>query len=503
MAFKRNRLKYVNSRIWETTDTAIFPEQESGPDSMGEKAQIGVCFSGGGTRSATCTHGQLKALDELGLIDKIGYISCVSGGAWAVVPYTYLDDHWDDSHFFGPVIEPEKLSLDALNAVNERNYLYTVTHAGIADEMLKQWAKLATDETFSRVIGDVFLDRFGLNSKKKFFAYTENHLNDILTRNKNMTADDFYTVRKGRPFTIASGAILRPGAKDYLFEMTPWYTGVHKFYEKGGSRNRDVGGGYIESFAVDSDSPDSVDEQVANVRLGSRRHRFTLSDVIGTTGAAPSEVLNNIGLKFVGFPEFKHWPVKDAVNAKAKEYEIGDGGNIENLGILPLLKRGVERIVVFVNTRAPLSLNNTDKINKSVTELFEKNHVNQVFDPISLLRLKTGLLERLREGKATIHSDNYTIVKNEHHGISGGNQVKILWVYNQNYKNWEERLPSEVSNKIGIGKKLSNFPHFATFEENFPKVIDLHPVQANLLSHMSCSVVMDNADMFSEIIDNA
>jgi hypothetical protein len=70
---------------------------------------------------------------------------------------------------------------------------------------------------------------------------------------------------------------------------------------------------------------------------------------------------------------------------------------------------------------------------------------------------------------------------------------------NHNYKYWQEKLPGDILQKLGKGK-LSNFPHFATFLENHPKFIDLEPIQANLLSHMSCSVVRDNIDIFSKII---
>jgi len=505
MPSRKERLKYVNTRIWKTDRLTSYPEQDnSHQDSIGAKAKFGVCFSGGGTRSAICTHGQLKALDDIGVLDKVGYLSCVSGGAWAAVPYTYLDQHWSDSNFFGSIVEPEKLTLEKLSEISDKNYLHSVTHASVMDDALEHWAKLAGDETFSRVIGDTFLEHFGLNSRDKFFAYTENHIKDILSRNEKMEESDFYTVRPGRPFLIASGALLRFGAKDYLFEMTPWYSGIQKLYESSRGRKKYIGGGFIESFAIDSDSPDSVTDNMATVRVGSMRHRFTLSDMLGTTGAAPSEVLNNIGLKFIGFPEFKHWPINNIGDVKAKEYEFGDGGNIENLGILPLLKRGVEKIIVFVNTKKPLSSKNPNEINAAVRALFEPGNVNHVFSKEGLAEIQNALHEKLESGEATICTNIHSVINNDHHGITGGNEVEILWVYNHNYKNWEDRLPAEVSNKIGrkMGK-LANFPHFATFMENAAKLIDMHPIQANLLSNMSCSVVRDNAEDFIKIFSDS
>jgi len=493
-----NRMKYVNTRIWETKETFTFPEQEtSHPDFVGSKGNVGICFSGGGTRSATCTHGQLKALVHTGLLDKVGYISCVSGGAWAALPFTFLDKHWEDSHFFGSILESKELTEEVLNNINKQNYLYTVTHAGILDDVLKNWLKFATDETYSRAIGKVFLDHFNLNSRKKLFANSLTHVKDILARNNKLSANDFYTVRPNRPFLITTGALLRWGTHDYIFEMTPWYSGIYTFYPKKKIYSTDIGGGYIESFACDSDSPDEITDQTAKVRIGSKKHRFTLSDILGTTGAAPSEVLHNIGLRDIGFPEFKHWSARNA--KKAKEYEIGDGGNIENLGIIPLIIRDVKRIIVFVNTKKPLSVNKPSQINEAIKELFEPGNVNHLFPKKKLKDLEKGLSNRLDEGKATIYKDSYIVHKNVHHSIKGGNTIEVLWVYNHNYLNWQKKLPKEILNKLGKGK-LSNFPHFATFLENGPKFIDLDPIQANLLSHMSCSVVRDNLETFKNFI---
>ena len=348
--FRRNRMKYVNTRFWKNDSSFVFPEQQfSHPDYIGNRRKVGVCFSGGGTRSAACTHGQLKALYYTGLLESLGYISCVSGGAWAAVPYTFLEENWGDAHFFGDVYEPEELTSDVLNVINNRNYLHTITHAGVLDDVIKNWLKLATDEVYSRAIGKIFLDHFNLNSRNKLFANSASHVNEILSRNQDLNADDFYIPHPNRPFVISSAALLRPGSYDYLFEMTPWYSGVQVYYPKKNVFSSDIGGGYFESFAFDSNTPDDVEGDTANVRIGNKKHRFTLSDVLGTTGAAPSEVLNNIGLNDIGFPEFKLWSARNGF--KAVEYEIGDGGNIENLGVLPLVKRNVEKIVAFVNTK--------------------------------------------------------------------------------------------------------------------------------------------------------
>src|SRR5690349_7181549 len=47
-----------------------------------EKALVGLAFSGGGIRSATFGLGVLEALKTLDLLDKVHYLSTVSGGGY-------------------------------------------------------------------------------------------------------------------------------------------------------------------------------------------------------------------------------------------------------------------------------------------------------------------------------------------------------------------------------------------------------------------------------------
>src|SRR5690349_9818732 len=65
--------------------TPCFPET----DALQGRPSLGIAFSGGGTRSATMSMGQLRGLQRLGILEKVTYISAVSGGSWASVPFVY------------------------------------------------------------------------------------------------------------------------------------------------------------------------------------------------------------------------------------------------------------------------------------------------------------------------------------------------------------------------------------------------------------------------------
>ena len=55
-----------------------------------DRPSFGIAFSGGGTRSAAASLGELRALHDLGWLARARHISANSGGSWAAVPYTYL-----------------------------------------------------------------------------------------------------------------------------------------------------------------------------------------------------------------------------------------------------------------------------------------------------------------------------------------------------------------------------------------------------------------------------
>lgn len=65
---------------------------------------VGVALSGGGSRAATAAMGQLRALHELGLLDRVREISAVSGGGWLSAAWTFLPQDRSDAEFFGPCV---------------------------------------------------------------------------------------------------------------------------------------------------------------------------------------------------------------------------------------------------------------------------------------------------------------------------------------------------------------------------------------------------------------
>lgn len=513
MSLFGNRTKYVFCKVWNATHNGIqFPEK-SDPDlkvdELDQRPNVGVAFSGGGTRSAAATLGQLRGLYELGLLSKIRYISCVSGGSWACVPFTYLPEEWTDETFLGQFISPQDLTADALENTDHNSFAHMIANSVILDDFLKNAARFAGDETYSRALGDTFLNEFGIDSLKRFFSLDEKSVSAILKNNGHLNSDDFYQVREGRPFLIAGSTLLRsnndpPLPQKIHFESTPLYVGAPVLHKKAGSNGLDLGGGYIEPFGFDSDEPADPpnQNQIAKVRLGTSRHRYTLSDVIGASGAAPAETLDKIGLDWLGFPEFKHWSVPAPHKSRAREYNFGDGGHLENLGIMPLLMRKVDKMVVFVNTKAKLKGGLKGEINDSIPPLFGQTpnfKLNHVFPKAKYQKLVDGLIQTKASGRTVMYADTYRVREAKHYGVDGGWDVQVLWVYNERVGDWEKELPAKIRKWIGVGS-LGNFPNYKTFFQNPPAVIDLSAKQVNLLANLSCWNVIQNKDLIKSML---
>ena len=109
----------LETRVWESSgDDFIYPEQALGAVPR-DRALTGVALSGGGNRAMVAAWGQLRGLVASGLIDKVDYISSVSGGSWAATAFTYYNDGpANDAEFLGEARPPERLSLRALDSLS-------------------------------------------------------------------------------------------------------------------------------------------------------------------------------------------------------------------------------------------------------------------------------------------------------------------------------------------------------------------------------------------------
>jgi hypothetical protein len=508
----------------------------------------GVCISGGGSRSLSAAMGELRGLAALGVLPKIGWLSTVSGGTWAGTLFNWAPAKFSDAVLLGPLeLEPGKLRWDSAGPVDDLGRLdphalgSAATRLGI-EEMLAKAIELyhrgvAVSELWPRAIGELVLAPFELgDSPQRYFSWTPGWLErQILADNRRLTSADFFLTRPDRPYLITNSTLyyppnppaslaipVRPAGGGgpanawevgFDFETTPISCGVPPAFPNAGPpspgqpSSSDIGGGWIDPFAMGSIAPSTVAAD-GSFRVPTPPNRFRLSDAAGLSSVAFAydvlDVAHQRGIHFLDdmVPETVCWPVYRAGQLPrnaARPYLFGDGGNLENQGIMALLRRNLKKIIAFVNTETQLSMSGAEVIvDSDLPPLFGLEwsgaqgkyiptapnspfRFNQVFDRTTFDDMRRQLWNRAQLGATAMAvQTGTTVLANPHFGVAGGT-TDILWIYLHPVEAWRRKLHDTV--KIAMDLEpldYSMFPNYYTIEQ-----LHLNARQVNLLAHLT------------------
>lgn len=528
-----------------TLSAGIYPFSSLERSSLA--SAIGLCLSGGGSRAAAASMGALRGLRCLGLLDEIAVLSTVSGGGWAGVPFTYLPAEISDDEFLGGVVpDPRDLTWThhagddparALDVISERALGSLCTRIGLVEFLdkaaeLAAWYHDSPHVLWCRAVGALILEPFGLGdvtvggSPASYFSSTEQWLNATILadgRNPGLTAADFHLVRKpGRPLLVTNSTLFwppgvhprrpapgSPALEFFPFEAASTQVGAPFAFRDG------LGGGWIDPFAFGGQAPPTA---LANDRvvLATPPGRFALSDIAGTSSSAfVGPLIEHFGEQHPWLedidPVYPYWPVVTAEESAAQAYYFGDGGNLENTGIMALLRRGISRIIAFVNAETPLAWDPSAQqvvVDGQLPPLFglqpkEAGRAyrayptppapvapaaapfrhDQVFESHAFFELIDRLWAARRAGGSTLCRQTGLVVRdNPRFGIQGVGPVDVLWVYNNPVTAFRDRLSDVV--KLGMDTDPLLYGQFP----NYDTILQLHltPRQVNLLAHLSC-----------------
>lgn len=520
----------LDARIWINGDSPYFPEQDT--DLVARTANTGICLSGGGTRAMCAGIGQLRALRSLGLLDRIRYISAVSGGTWVSAPFLF--GRADEATLLGPIKGPETLTLHGLGELSSDSLGHSAT-LSLRNRLWSLHGDVPDNRLWIDAVSQLMLGPQGLfnRSSPSYMAADPLTVEDIKRRNPSLGRVDFHTPRPNRPYWIGNGCIIGPQALTPLkkespvpLEFTPLYVGSPRrldvtFYSGDGKGHRaKVGGGYIEPFAFGGVAPAKAIDGFNAVPAP--HNRFGLADAIGISSSAFAGFVEQDHIVDIGgdlSPELPIWALPPDGSAP---YALGDGGIVENFGIIPLLIRGVERIVVFVNTSTRLDPKATpgedsewSGIEENIPALFgyrmqstgtalQNNHVfvRGGFQPVL-----DQLVAARKQGDGIIATSTLTTVDNDWWGVAGGQTVEVSWVYLDRTSAWERQLHAEVLDAIKQGNHahffhgpLQGFPNYATMDQNALELTELTPVQVNALADLTCWTVLHNEALFRRML---
>jgi hypothetical protein len=551
----------VEATFWEVsptywTDTTPSTTPEFDTLTAVRKVDLGIAFSGGGTRSASATVGQLRGLQQNGWLSQVRYVTAVSGGSWAAVPYTFagatpLAELLGDPRRIDPAtrqrkaLDPAEIQKVPYGLIAERIVKSGLGHVGVAEapsflpdsiggrdlvqtRHLLQMARSGIrkirkhdlpepdrqNKTYAHMIGQLFLDGIVKDWNHKQYAWTDESALDMGPAGRKF--GDVITARPAdRPFLIVGGTLVKPNGADYPrlvpVEYTPYYTGIRQQFGQ-------IGGTYISPWAYDRLTVARRSATTILVGPDATGRPFTLADVIGSSGAAPQLTLmlgDKVPERFraglrqasLAFPAFNNVAVRGTQpNPVSAELAHGDGGFTDNLGIMPLLARQVKNIIVFVNSSSEYFENEQLQSYFMPLAIRDGNgdkSMNAVVDRAKYLQVLDGFTKSTgARGGAIFCEKNWTVAKNEVYNIRGYSGLNICWVYNYMGETWLDTLPDGI--KAWLPKKdlkpmsqqqkdLSNFPYYKTFGQNKTKVIQLNALQVNLLADLGAWSVTNAA----------
>ena len=316
-------------------------------DDLDEKP-LAICASGGGFRSYACVLGQLRALHDLGVMDHIGLMSGVSGGAWGLFAHRFAPAA-EIRHRLGTPIDPAHLTLDALRAsIDETHLAHPITQFDAIRLGRQLREEVPTERLFSTVLGRQLLAPLGVSADRPILSASQQQTRDLRSRNPDLAETDILEPPTGRPPVVAGACVLteHDGAFSYdPIEITP--SAITRV-----QRGQESPVHAMETPALVGALLGELKPGIIPVTRVSRG--FSLGDLLAATGGAPGGILVQLARQF-GL-EAKNLVLHGAqwLTSHDAPFYV-DGGYVDNTGVLAALRRGAERLMVFVNTNATLA----------------------------------------------------------------------------------------------------------------------------------------------------
>lgn len=487
---------------------------------------VGLALSGGGARSASSCMGVLRALDHIGVLRHIRAISSVSGGSWFSVPFTFLPERFDERAFLGEFVEdPGELRFCEGEAPTDLRTLqpgnfgvplskFGMSLAGIIGGALSDHKEgVSPSRLWTREIGEQLLAPFDLARFEgplpaDCFAANRAMASSIAMANPDLPEP--YVVRESeampRPYLVVNGAMRVRGfeGEDVLapVHFTPYFSGV--MGTKVGTLGDDeVGGGGVSSYAFGGqwlrggrDRPELEIEAP-----------LALSDIAGISSAAYSDGLLDRGVTDMSpalIYASPRWSSPSGAHAT-----FADAGSLENTAVANLLAyEDIDSVIAVVNAPEPVRRRfGKLSFDRQVAALFGYQEFemgegfkrygepgpgpadyafNQVFSDVNgefhdLVEAFGALLDA---DEPMLVEQELELVDNPHFGVKAGRRVRVLWVYLNPCRRWNQQLHPLV--RLNLDLKFPNIPTART---------QLREHDIALLAHFSSWVLNRHRNM--------
>lgn len=401
---------------------------------------LGLALSGGGYRSAIYNYGILKGLFEIGIINKIDYLSSVSGGSWMATPFSMSNDmRW----FFDDIPTHPNLIEEGFESLLP-NPARVIQEAALSRKTVNYISNI-----FGRLLAKTFLREHGQKSRYLPMA------------DRTMIKDI------DRPFLIVNGTVNyrspeRFSVTQECFEMTKLYAGSRSI-------------GYIHSKD-----------------LMAREKPLRIRDAIAVSGAAVAFHLPALGGEVAGLGlsrEVVNYAkeVKSKANISETDHlDLSDGGHYNNLGIESLINRGCGYIIVVdaEHDKEEKDDTSSNQDYHGLRTLLKRHHIKTA--------LGEGVISELNKVNKPLHI------------IDGPEGIPdILYIKLKSYDKYDEFAQNKPYNKPNFMRNLFNKGSFA-FDPQFSTAkLDYDFSEHRNLSELGCFVVKDHEDDIKAFVERS
>lgn len=546
-------------KAWQAA--ADFPEPsdfpEAGDENVNARPNTAIVITGGGSRSYLASAGYLAALEEMGLMSKVRYITGISGGAWFTMCYTFSKENVSDATLLGPILNPENFTREELQVMDPR-CMRRVTNGSFVPAMLQDMKEnhVGMAEAWVNRVQSVYMEPLGIERHMPI-AWSQEQVDDIRARNPSLQDRAFaLPASSSRPFPIVGSTLVGPGAgapytvgEDSnrnlsMLEMSPLYFGamntrrIDYHYKHGLTHTRTVGGA-VEPYALTRTAPGASTGLSAaqtsgtlSVPASAATETVDIAHIGAASSFAPGGFMDTLPLNI---PEntslkFNYWSPADA-NPRTEETFFADGGCYENLLVTSMLQRRVEKLILFYNvhtTLQPAGKWNVYTDSPSKTQVardlaaffgvlpedydewqirgFDLSH-NQVWSTDDWPVVITALQESQAKGNGVIATFNLTTVENKFWGIPSGIVTQVTFVYLSRLLAWEKQLPADMQELFvpadpqdaadpSITVKSGPFLQFP----NYPTIsAGENYERGNALASLTGWTIRNNAELFTSI----
>jgi len=218
------------------------------------------------------------------------------------------------------------------------------------------------------------------------------------------------------------------------------------------------------------------------------------------------------------YPHAPYWTISATDGGPCAVNDLfTDGGDVDTLALLGMLRRRIPAVVIFINSVWPLALDHDPRhwpdggqIDPAVAPLFGQPSPrwsqNRVFPMAVYREVVSAWQTAKRAGRPLVASTRLTVEPNAWWGIEGGWEVNVCWVYNDRVPAWEAGLRDEVRRVLPSSAgatpdaALARFPHYRTVGENAGALTRLTPTQANLLADLAGWGVLESGDTLQVLL---